>query len=117
MKYRVVGTLALALAGGPTMAFADDDERKKARVFQTAPIQANQSRAEGGAWLKRSKNRVDGRVMAKVDHANAPHSIWWVIFHYPEFCMEGCGLDDLGNPNIDDAILTPPVQFALLAAS
>lgn len=69
------------------------------RVFQAAEISAasEEIAAEGAAWLKRSKGRVDGRVMAKVDKADTPYSIWWVIFNNPGGCVDGCGEDDVFN--------------------
>ncbi|MGI9328424.1 MAG: hypothetical protein ACR2PZ_24625 [Pseudomonadales bacterium] len=98
MKYWAAGTLALAMAGNPAIALADDDDHDEARVFQTAVVQPNQSNAEGAAWLKRTPYRLDGRVMAKVDRANYPYSIWWVIFNNPSACLDpGCGLADLMN--------------------
>jgi len=33
--------------------------------------------------------------MAKVDKANTPYSIWWVIFNNPDGCIAECGLGDL----------------------
>lgn len=44
----------------------------------------------------RKKGRVDGRVMALVDDAGMPYTIWWVIFNNPGKCLDpGCGLADL----------------------
>ncbi len=102
-----------------SVAFADD----RARVFQTAEVQAAapEIAAEGAAWLKRSKNRVDGRVMAKVDKANTPYTIWWVIFNNPDGCFDpvrGCGPWDLerdGGVASDAAIFN--ASGAISAAS
>ena len=102
MKRLIVGLVAIFISFASASALAD----KKVRVFQTADIQASQigevdedtaifSTAEGAAWLKRTKDRVDGRVMAKVDKADAPYSIWWVIFNNPDGCLGSCGLADL----------------------
>ena len=101
MKRLIVGLVAIFISFASASALAD----KKTRVFQTADIQAaeldpvNQpgvfSSAEGAAWLKRAKDRVDGRVMARVDHANRPYSIWWVIFNNPDGCIASCGFADL----------------------
>ena len=71
--------------------FAQD----RPRVFQTAEVQPAGTSAEGAAWLKRSKNKVEGRVMARVDKANTPYTIWWVVFNNPDACLEECGPADL----------------------
>lgn len=65
------------------------------RVFQTAEVQPAGTSAEGAAWLKRSKNKVEGRVMARVDKANTPYTIWWVVFNNPDACLAECGPADL----------------------
>jgi hypothetical protein len=76
-------------------AVADPD---KPRVFQTSPVWNGASGAEdGAAWLRRSKDRVDGRIMTTVDTAGAPYSVWWVIFNNPAGCTDPCGPDDVFN--------------------
>jgi len=116
MKRLIVGLVAISISFASASVLAD---KKTARVFQAADIQAaeidpvNQpgvlSSAEGAVWLKRAKDRVDGRVMARVDHANRPYSIWWVIFNNPEECAAGvpptsCGFDDLFIPAVEAAV-------------
>jgi hypothetical protein len=99
MKRLILSLLAVVVSCGSGAVFADDDPR----VFQTAEVQAAETSpgsgifttAEGAAWLKRSEDRVDGRIMAKVDKANEPYSIWWVIFNNPDGCIASCGLADL----------------------
>jgi len=100
MRKLIVGLVAIFISFASASALAD----KKGRVFQTAKIQASEvdagppkifSSAEGAAWLKRSKGRVDGRVMAKVDDAGMPYTIWWVIFNNPGKCLTTCGPADL----------------------
>ena len=103
MKRTIFSWSALVVLFASSAAIADD----RPRVFQTADIRPGGPgiAAEGAAWLKRSKNRVDGRVMAKVDKANKPYTIWWVIFNNPAACAEEtCGPGDLFNPAVDAAI-------------
>ncbi len=88
------------------------------RVFQTAEVQPAGTSAEGAAWLKRSKNKVEGRVMAKVDRAGTPYTIWWVIFNNPAGCLGDCGPADLmadGGAAADVAIFN--ASGAISAAS
>ena len=91
MRIKLFTLLLLSISSAAVLA--DDHPR----VFQAAEISAASAEiaAEGAAWLKRSKNRVDGRVMAKVDKPNAPYSIWWVIFNNPDACLGDCGMADL----------------------
>lgn len=99
MKKLVSGWLVPVILFASAAALADGHTR----VFQTAEIQPSDNppmsglftSAEGAAWLKRSVDRVDGRVMAKVDKANTPYSIWWVIFNNPDGCLGACGIADL----------------------
>ena len=122
MKRILFGWSALVLLCTSSGAFADDVPR----VFQTATINASESpplsgmftTAEGAAWLKRSEDRVDGRVMAKVDKADTPYSIWWVIFNNPAGCLGDCGPADLmadGGAAADVAIFN--ASGAISAAS
>jgi hypothetical protein len=114
MKRRIFGWSALVVLCASSGAFADDPPR----VFQTAEVQPAGSSAEGAAWLKRSEDRVDGRVMVKVDKANTPYSIWWVIFNNPAGCLGDCGPADLmadGGVAADAAIFN--ASGAISAAS
>lgn len=80
----------------PLVAMADD-----VRVFQAAELVG----ADGAAWLKRTEDHIDGRVMAKVSMANSPYTIWWVIFNNPDACFTSpCGEPDLGNAAADAAV-------------
>jgi len=119
MKKIVVGLCAVVISCASAAVLADDSPR----VFQTAEVQASQSppmsgmftTAEGAAWLKRTEDRVDGRVMAKVDKADTPYSIWWVIFNNPDECGASCGPEDLGNADVEVAIFN--ASGAISAAS
>ena len=86
--------IASLLAGFTAVTWADPG---KARVFQTSPvINADTMMEDGAAWLKRSKNRVDGRIMTTVDVPGAPYSVWWIIFNNPSACATSpCGFNDL----------------------
>jgi hypothetical protein len=101
MKVLLTSTLAVVFCTLSMGAVADPD---KPRVFQTSPVWDGASGEEiGAAWLKRSKDRVDGRIMTTVDTAGAPHSVWWVIFNNPAGCTGDCGPDDLDPPGFGAA--------------
>jgi len=49
--------------------------------------------------------------MVKVDNANTPYTIWWVVFNNPEECAgaqstpkESCAIGDLFNPLVQGAV-------------
>ena len=50
--------------------------------------------AQGAAWLRRSADRIDGRVMVKVDQANTSYSIWWIIFNVDIEVVAGEGTNN-----------------------
>ena len=74
MKNLIATTLGLILVLMSTAVFAD-------RVFQTSEMLTgpNSNKTllspQGAAWLRRSPEGVDCRVMVKVDQANTPYSI------------------------------------------
>jgi len=98
MKRTIFYWSTLVVLCASSAAFADD----RPRVFQTADVDpaAPEIAADGAAWLKRSKNRVEGRVMAKVANADTPYSIWWVVFNNPDGCIDDCGPADVFNGGI-----------------
>ena len=59
----------------------------------------------GAAWLKRTPNRIQGRIMTKVAQAGLAHTVWVVIFNNPEYCVDGCNGDDaFGVPEVEAAV-------------
>ncbi len=66
---------------------------------------------QGAAWLTRSRNRIEGRVMVNVETAGDPYTIWWVVFNNPKKCQSSpCGetdlLADLLNPEVGVSIFS-----------
>ena len=75
-------------------------EPSKPRVFQASPVVNAESMEEvGAAWLRRSTNRVDGRIMTTVDLVGIPYTVWWVVFNNPAGCLAECGPDDVTPEN------------------
>jgi len=106
MKVLKTSTLAVVCWSLSIVAVADPD---KPRDFQAAPVENAASGAKvGAAWLRRSKNSVEGRIMTTVDFAGIPYTVWWVIFNNPAGCIAECGPADLaadGGAAADVAIL------------
>lgn len=108
MKKLLACSLGLFLICASTTAVAD-------RVFQTSemlsgPLMMPPFEPNGAAWLRRTPTRVDGRVMVKVDKADTPYSIWWIVFNHPENCVQvppdGCDVLDvvLNKDNVGAAV-------------
>lgn len=108
MKRKLVGLFGLLLLFASATAAAD-------RVFQATEMLpgpgSTATGPQGAAWLRRSPKGIDGRVMVRVDHANLPYSIWWIVFNNPEECAgynnvpkDPCGFDDLFNPAVGAAV-------------
>jgi len=59
----------------------------------------------GAAWLIRSEDEIEGKIMSRVDWAGYPYTLWLVIFNNPEECNNGaggrCGPPDLGDPDVN----------------
>jgi hypothetical protein len=96
MKVLLTSALAVVFCTLSMGAVADPD---KPRVFQTSPVwNGGSGEAIGAAWLKRSKDRVEGRIMTTVDTEGIPYTVWWVVFNNPDGCSGDCGPDDLDPP-------------------
>jgi hypothetical protein len=112
--------LVLALAGGQAALAADakaasaggdGKPRTTYADMQTFPAGPD---VVGSSTLTRYNTYVDATVSASGLGANAAYSWWWVIFNNPEFCVGGCGLDDLpvgatpvsnGDPRVNSSLL------------
>jgi hypothetical protein len=115
MKILKTSILAAAILGLSVGAVADKD---KHRVFQAAPVEnANTGMEVGAAWLKRSKDRVDGRIMTTVDWAGIPYTVWWIIFNNPAGCSADCGMDDLDDGGLAADVAIFNASGAISAAN
>lgn len=104
-----------ALCVGPSSAAGAED-----RIFQSADAieffgpdpDPDDLSFTGAAWLVRSADRVEGRLMTKVDEAGTAYTVWVVIFNNPSACIPGqtgeldfgCNGADLTDPNVDAAV-------------
>ena len=120
MKSILIKASLLAFAITPVIAMADDDDSDRAKqTFQSANI-ANIAKgmpfspADGAAYLIRSKNELQGRVMlADLDPGHA-YTVWWIIFNEPS----GCSTHPC-TPGIDFAAGDAAIHYAtgVIAAS
>ena len=58
----------------------------------------------GAAWLNRSENRIQGRLMTKVARSGYAYTVWVVVFNNPEFCIDECSDSDLGLPEVQGSV-------------
>jgi hypothetical protein len=68
----------------------------------------------GVSVLTRYNTFIEGTVSTTGLATNGAYSWWWVVFNRPEFCVGGCGLDDLpagatpvsnGDPRVRASLL------------
>ena len=66
-----------------SVAAADTDER-----YQTSNVVDLTSFSnKGAAWLIRSKNGIDGRMMSNVPTAGDPYTLWVIVFNNTAYSM------------------------------
>ena len=96
-------TFVMALILMPMMVQADHTAYQKADVTDLDFV--NGPTNYGAAWLIRSEDEIEGRIMSRVDFAGYPYTLWLVIFNNTAACNDGnggrCGPGDLGNPAVD----------------
>jgi hypothetical protein len=108
LKLAAVAALLLPIA-----ATADDDDETrghKSRTFQVVQI-SNLPGGEpgnGAAWLKRGRNKVEGRIMTDAGMPGMPTTVWWLIWKAPGDCNHPIYNDDgslraMCNPGMGDA--------------
>lgn len=104
----------LLIGAGP----AQSDNANAPRTYQAVDMIAlppgDPPVTEGAAWLIRSQNALQGRVMVNVDTAGDPYTVWWVIFNNPENCIyTPC---TVGEFPLND-LLNPAVGVSIFSAS
>lgn len=117
---KMIGTTlaAAALVFAAGSAVAEDYEHHGARSddwrpahsqrrYQTANVwdtMAGPMQRVGAAQLTRSRNGVQGRIMANVPSAGDPYTLWIIVFNNPGKCVDGCNDEDLGNPEVGGVV-------------
>lgn len=89
MKSILTRAALIALAITPVVALGGGDDGR--RTFQIENL-ANISKgmpftpANGAAYLVRSKNELQGRIMVADLNAGHAYTVWWFIFNEPKKC-------------------------------
>lgn len=68
----------------------------------------------GASILTRYNTSVEATISTTGLAANGAYSWWWVVFNRPQFCVDGCGLDDLPVGATPVSVGDPRVQASLL---
>lgn len=107
LKLAAVMTILLPIA-----ATADDDDKRghKSRTFQVGQVSdlTTGQPGNGAAWLKRGKNKVEGRIMTDTGTPGVPTTVWWLIWNAPGDCNHPIYSEDGSllancNPGMGDA--------------
>ena len=94
MKRVFSGALILATCACSVAAVHADERYQTSNVIDVTGAAA--SHYVGAAWLVRSENEIEGRIMAKVSTAGDAYTVWVILFNDPANCLDmGCGEDDI----------------------
>ena len=73
---------------------------------QTSPVSifgTGEPIEESLATLTRNPDGVEINLETTLDEGT--YTLWWVLFNDPEYCVDGCGGDDLGNPSVNASVI------------
>jgi hypothetical protein len=68
----------------------------------------------GASIMTRDKTGVEASVSTTGLSPAGAYSWWWVVFNNPQYCVDGCGLDDLPPGTVPPAAGDPRVRASLL---
>jgi hypothetical protein len=114
MKIKSISCLGTALVLAATgAALASDTGTPQVTVSDMAAF-PNGPELAGVSVLTRYNTSVAATVSTTGLLSNGAYSWWWVVFNHPEFCVDGCGLDDLPSGATPVSNGDPRVQASLL---
>jgi hypothetical protein len=118
MKTLLIGATAalLILSAGAQVALADGSHKPQRPFVTVSDMQVfpNGPAVVGASILTRDKTGVDATVSTTGLSALGAYSWWWVVFNRPQFCVDGCGLDDLPVGATPVSFGDPRVRASLL---
>lgn len=103
----IVGGIALSSCLAVLPAAAESFSSADVTTFQNpdgSPIPPDERDVTGSAILVRSEQGVTINVSTSQLEPGYAYSNWWIIFNHPEACEDGCGADDLGNPDVEASV-------------
>jgi hypothetical protein len=120
MKIKLIkslGILAIASASSAALAgnavYAPLQGRPTVTVSNMS-VFPNGPSVVGASVLTRHNTFIEATVSATGLAASGAYSWWWVVFNYPQFCVGGCGLDDLPVGATPISVGDPRVHASLL---
>lgn len=118
MKTRLIGGAAaiLVLAAGAQVALAGGSDKPKRPFVTVSNMHVFPAGAAvvGASVMTRDETGVDATVSTNALSPAGAYSWWWVVFNRPQYCVDGCGLDDLpvgatpvsnGDPRVRSSLL------------
>ena len=116
MRKTIINTILLGmlLAANPAVAGHGDHEQVRGWIAESLQwrlsylptvrqtvdvINLSNGMPTGAAWMNRTKNGIQGRIMTGVDTAGDPYTVWIVVINNPGACADACVEADLGNPD------------------
>jgi hypothetical protein len=117
MKTRLIGGCAAVLIlAAAHLALADGSHKPK-RPFVTVSdmlVFPSGPPVVGVSIMTRDETGVDATVSTTGLSPASAYSWWWVVFNRPQFCVGGCGLDDLPVGTTPVSNGDPRVRASLL---
>ena len=105
--------LLLPAIAGSTDTTPQGPGRPKVTISDMATF-PNGPDVVGASVLTRYNSSVEATISATGLAANGAYSWWWVVFNQPQFCVDGCGLDDLPPGATPVSVGDPRVRSSLL---
>ena len=102
-----LGNMILATMGMFTLSFVANADDHRFQTSDVINVTGAGSFYQGAAWLIRSEEEVEGRVMTKVSTVGDPYTLWAVIFNNPSECAATplpCAESDLANPDVGGSV-------------
>jgi hypothetical protein len=117
LKIRLMGGCAAMLILAAAQVALADGSHNPQRPFVTVSdmhIFPNGPAVVGISIMTRDETAVDATVSTTGLSPAGAYSWWWVVFNRPQYCVDGCGLDDLpvgatpvsnGDPRVRASLL------------
>lgn len=112
----IVGGAAILILAAAQVALADGPDKPRPPVVTVSDMGIFPAgpAVVGASVMSRDATGVDATVSTTGLSPAGAYSWWWVVFNRPQFCVGGCGLDDLpvgatpvsnGDPRVRASLL------------
>jgi len=105
MKRIKIGRVFCALLAGLCIAGGANAQDQRFQTSDVIDVTGVDSFYQGAAWLIRSEEEIEGRIMAKVSTAGDAYTLWGVVFNNPGACASTpCSANDIPNGNVGASV-------------